>query len=178
MSGLVSELLSFSKAGMEAARRPLTDIDVRVAVQRAAEREANGNATLRVECDQTVFAQADGELLVRAVSNVVRHAIRYAGDEGPVTLACSREGEVVRILIQDCGPGLEPEDLDRVFAPFYRPEASRNRASGGTGLGLAIVKSCVEACQGTVQCRNRAEGGLEVEIRLKAAVSQVPRSTT
>jgi len=178
MSGLVSELLSFSKAGMEAARRPLTDIDVRVAVQRAAEREANGKATLRIECDQAVFAQADGELLVRAVSNVVRNAIRYAGDEGPVTLACSREGEVVRILIQDCGPGLEPEDLDRVFAPFYRPEASRNRASGGTGLGLAIVKSCVEACQGTVQCRNRAEGGLEVEIRLKAAVSQIPRSTT
>ena len=45
------------------------------------------------------------------------------------------------------------------------------------GLGLAIVKSCVEACQGTVQCSNRAEGGLEVEIRLKPAMARVSSVT-
>jgi two-component system sensor histidine kinase CpxA len=56
-----------------------------------------------------------------------------------------------------------------VFTPFYRVETSRSRDSGGVGLGLAIVKNCVEACKGSVRCRNRVPRGLEVEIRLAAA---------
>jgi len=60
------------------------------------------------------------------------------------------------------------QSLDEVFAPFYRPEAARSRDSGGAGLGLAIVKSCVEACGGTVVCRNRKPSGLEVTISLPA----------
>lgn len=174
MSDLVSELLSFSKAGMEAARRPLREVDVYQVVRRAVERESTGQAVVQVDCEHPVFAQADEAMLVRAVSNVIRNAIRYAGDDGPISILCSRQAETAKIVVQDNGPGLAAEDLDRVFTPFYRPEASRNRASGGAGLGLAIVKSCVEACQGTVQCRNRAEGGLEVEIDLKAGAGSVP----
>lgn len=173
MSELVSELLSFSKAGMEAARRPLRDVDVCESVRRAVERESTAHAMVQVECEHPVFAQADEAMLVRAISNVVRNAIRYAGDDGPISIRCARQANMAKIVIQDSGPGLAPEDLDRVFTPFYRPEASRNRASGGAGLGLAIVKSCVEACQGTVECRNRPEGGLEVEIQLQAALGTV-----
>ena len=73
----------------------------------------------------------------------------------------------VLITVSDCGPGLPPDELDRVFTPFYRLDASRNRSTGGAGLGLAIVKSCVEASGGTVQCRNREPHGLAVEIRLR-----------
>lgn len=170
MSELLSELLTFSKAGMEAARRPLRDVDVGQAVRLAVAREATGQDVVRVECEEPVFAQADESMLVRAVSNVVRNAIRYAGADGPVSIHCGQQAGLATIVIRDSGPGLKLEDLDRVFAPFYRPEVSRNRASGGAGLGLAIVRSCVEACQGTVQCRNRAEGGLKVEIQLKAGV--------
>ena len=65
--------------------------------------------------------------------------------------------------------GLPEEEVERVFTPFYRVETSRNRALGGVGLGLAIVRNCVDACRGTVRCRNRVPAGLEVEIRLKAA---------
>jgi two-component system sensor histidine kinase CpxA len=55
-----------------------------------------------------------------------------------------------------------------MFDPFYRLEFSRSSDSGGVGLGLAIVKSCIEACEGTVMCRNRAGGGLEVRMALKS----------
>jgi signal transduction histidine kinase len=72
------------------------------------------------------------------------------------------------IRVADNGPGLPANEVDRVFTPFYRVESSRNRGTGGVGLGLAIVKNCVEACKGTVRCRNRVPSGLEVEIRLAA----------
>jgi two-component system sensor histidine kinase CpxA len=72
------------------------------------------------------------------------------------------------ITVADSGPGLPEEEVERIFTPFYRLETSRNRASGGAGLGVAIVRKCVEACKGTVRCRNRVPTGLEVEIRLPA----------
>jgi two-component system sensor histidine kinase CpxA len=72
------------------------------------------------------------------------------------------------IRVADCGPGLPESDLDRMFDPFYRLEFSRSSDSGGVGLGLAIVKSCIEVCEGTVMCRNRAGGGLEVRMALKS----------
>jgi two-component system sensor histidine kinase CpxA len=107
-------------------------------------------------------------LLLRALSNLIRNAVRYAGTDGPITISARRDGNSVTITVADSGPGLPMEEFDRVFTPFYRLDASRTRETGGAGLGLAIVKSCVEASGGTVQCRNREPHGLEVEIRLKA----------
>ena len=82
--------------------------------------------------------------------------------------ASEKEG-VVSITVADSGPGIPAAELEEVFKPFYRPELARQRETGGVGLGLAIVKTCVEACGGSVKCRNRSPKGLEVEIRLPAA---------
>jgi len=57
--------------------------------------------------------------------------------------------------------------LPRIFDPFYRADASRDRETGGVGLGLAIVKTCIESCGGAVSCRNLEPAGLEVTIRLQ-----------
>jgi two-component system sensor histidine kinase CpxA len=71
--------------------------------------------------------------------------------------------------VADLGPGIPDEALDKIFTPFYRLEESRDRGSGGMGLGLAIVQACVQACHGSVTCRNRKPRGLEVTITLQAA---------
>src|SRR5262249_45136289 len=107
--------------------------------------------------------------LVRAISNLLRNAIRYAGEDGPITVTAVRKGEQVLVTVTDSGPGVPPDALEEIFAPFYRPESSRSRDTGGVGLGLAIVQSCVEPCQGTVVCRNRQPSGLEVTIALNTA---------
>ena len=73
------------------------------------------------------------------------------------------------ITVADAGPGLPEDELEQVFAPFHRPETARTRETGGVGLGLAIVKTCIEACKGTVQCRNLVPHGLAVDIRLDVA---------
>lgn len=170
MSDLVSELLSFSKAGILAVGKPLIPVAVEAPVREAVQREsALAGVEIQVNLEPGLFALADREQLSRAVSNLVRNAIRYAGEAGPISVQAQRHKSEVVITVADSGPGLPEEEADRVFAPFYRLENSRNRASGGVGLGLAIVQKCVEACQGKVRCRNRVPTGLEVEIRLRAA---------
>jgi two-component system sensor histidine kinase CpxA len=169
MSGLVNELLSFSKAGMNPEAAKVTAVPVRQAVDRAIAREAFSGVQIEADVAPDLVAMANEAHLVRALSNVLRNAIRYAGSAGPIAINARREGAAVLLTVADCGPGLPEAELEEVFAPFYRPEASRTRESGGAGLGLAIVKSCVELCRGTVKCRNRQPSGLEVTIRLDAA---------
>ena len=76
---------------------------------------------------------------------------------------------MVSITVADQGSGIRDAELEAVFKPFYRPEYARQRKTGGVGLGLAIVRTCIEACGGTVECRNRSPKGLEVEIKLPIA---------
>jgi two-component system sensor histidine kinase CpxA len=166
MSSLVGELLSFSKTGMEQARRQMVSVGVLEVAKQAIAQEGVA-ADLRI--DAGIMASADPEYLLRSLANLIRNSHRYAGDAGPVTIGARRDRNEIVIAVSDNGPGLPEDEVDRVFTPFYRVETSRSRTSGGAGLGLAIVRSCVEACNGTVRCRNRRPSGLEVEIRLPAA---------
>jgi two-component system sensor histidine kinase CpxA len=167
MSGLVNELLQFSKAGLQTGKAPLTVVDVASVVRRAASREPSA-AAFEIAVPAGLSAMAQEEYLLRAVANLLRNAVRYAGSSGPIAVTARREREQVAIAVADRGPGLPESELEEVFAPFYRPEASRTRETGGAGLGLAIVKTCVEGCGGTVAARNREGGGLEVTILLGA----------
>jgi two-component system sensor histidine kinase CpxA len=125
---------------------------------------------VQVEVQPELLAIADPELLARAAGNLLRNSVRYAGSAGPISVTANQDGGAIRITVADCGPGVPAADLPRIFDPFYRVDASRDRATGGVGLGLAIVKTCVEACGGSVTCRNRESSGLEVTILL-----EVPR---
>jgi two-component system sensor histidine kinase CpxA len=112
---------------------------------------------------------AHPDYLFRSLANVVRNAIRYAADCGPIEICAEQKHGVVSITVADNGPGIPEAELEEVFKPFYRPELARQRETGGVGLGLAIVRTCIEACGGTVGCRNRSPKGLIVEIKLPVA---------
>jgi two-component system sensor histidine kinase CpxA len=169
MSALVNELLMFSKAGMHPAETPLKRVEVAAVVNRAVAQQVPGQAEWRIAVDPELAVAAHEPYLLRAISNLLRNAVRYAGDAGPITIAARSAGEQVVITVSDCGSGLPEESVDQVFAPFYRLESARTRDTGGVGLGLAIAKSCVEACRGTIACRNRQPSGLEVTITLAQA---------
>lgn len=173
MSGLVAELLNFSRAGLEPSKKAAAPVDIGETVRRVIEREAGETAAFQADVSLTEGGElevlAHGENLFRALSNLVRNAVRYAGEDGPVTIAARREGGDVLITVSDNGPGLPDDALDRVFLPFFRLDDSRTASTGGTGLGLAIVKTCVESSGGSVWCKNRSPRGLEAIIRLPAA---------
>jgi two-component system sensor histidine kinase CpxA len=169
MSALVNELLSFSRAGMEGMDVKLVKVNLAATVARALEREATGDVEIETSVDVRLNALADPEYLFRALSNLVRNAIRYAGHAGPIRVS-ARAGEGrVYITVADQGPGVPEHALEEIFAPFYRLDPSRNHQTGGVGLGLAIVKTCIESCRGTVRCRNLQPSGFEVEIQLSEA---------
>jgi two-component system sensor histidine kinase CpxA len=172
MSELINELLSFSKAGMQTTNAEITPVDLPNTVRRVVELERTPDAVIDISVPKGLAVLANPDSLFRALSNLVRNAIRYAGHAGPISVSARSENGEGVITVADHGPGVPETSLEDVFTPFFRLEASRSRDSGGTGLGLAIVKACVEACKGSVHARNRRPAGLEVEIRLKMPGSE------
>jgi len=165
MSSLVNELLSFSKASLGASAA-LEPVNLAETVSRAVERERTDGAAIQVDVPASLSVSAQPDYLFRSVSNVLRNAIRYAGTDGPIEISARQVDTQAVISVADHGPGVPPAELDEILKPFYRPEGARQRETGGVGLGLAIVRSCMEACGGTVSCRNRAPKGFLVELRI------------
>ncbi len=95
--------------------------------------------------------RADVDRLEQVLGNLVDNAIKYGRANGTVTVGGRAvEGEQVEVFVQDEGPGIPPEALERVFERFYRVDKARSREQGGTGLGLAIVKHIVQSHGGRV----------------------------
>jgi signal transduction histidine kinase len=101
--------------------------------------------------------------LRRAVRNLLENARRYGA--GEVHLILRQDGDWAVLQVCDAGPGVPPEQQERIFEPFYRLPGASER-EGGVGLGLALVKSIAERHGGSVKCSNRPEGGACFEIRL------------
>jgi two-component system, OmpR family, sensor histidine kinase CpxA len=169
MSGLVNELLSFSKASLEPAVLKMEPVRLRPVIDDVLRREAQQQARFECTVPEDLVVMAEPRLLARALANVARNSVRYAGDAGPIRVSGEREGKDVILTVTDSGPGVPEEALQRLLDPFYRAEPSRNRMTGGAGLGLAIVNTCITSCGGSVSCRNSQPTGLEVRIRLPAA---------
>jgi two-component system sensor histidine kinase CpxA len=112
----------------------------------------------------------EASLLHSAIENVVRNAIRYTreGTTVEIRLATDKKENCTEAVLSvtDCGSGVPPDALKKLFQPFYRLDDDRGRLTGGVGLGLAITERAVRFHGGQVAAFNRAEGGLLVEIRL------------
>ena len=108
------------------------------------------------------FGQPIG--LRRCIGNLIDNAVKYGGS-ARVALEFPKGSVVIRI--EDDGPGIAEKDLEAVFLPFRRLEASRSRETGGTGLGLTIARTVARAHGGDIHLANRAGGrGLAVEVVL------------
>lgn len=133
-------------------------------------------ALLRDVCDHMSEVQLttppataiDGQpvALRRGFSNVIENACKY-GSRTRVSLV--EEDDTAIVTVDDDGPGLPPEELERVFRPFYRVEQSRSRDTGGTGLGLSVARAVFRAHGGDITLENRAGGGLRAVIKLPKA---------
>ena len=168
MAKLVDELLAYSKAGMKGAEIRLETVILHEVVAEAVEREKFAEADINIEIDDNVKVLANRNFLSKALSNVLRNAVRYAGEKGAIIIKADKEKETVILKIIDSGDGVPDSELSRIFEPLYRVEKDRARQTGGSGLGLAIVKTCVEACGGRVTAKNLTPEGFEIAFALKS----------
>ncbi|MGM0386761.1 MAG: ATP-binding protein [Actinomycetota bacterium] len=111
-------------------------------------------------------AVADEEKVRQILANLTDNALRHTPVGTPVEIAVgSDEGNAV-LEVRDHGPGVPPEDADRIFGRFFRLDTSRSRTSGGSGLGLAIVAAIAAAHGGTTRAGQTPGGGLTIRITL------------
>ena len=105
--------------------------------------------------------------LISAFENVLRNAMRHGLQTGTVSIDTAATADNIVVAIQDDGPGVEEEDLARLFEPFFRTRTSAERDdNAGTGLGLAIAKRAIQLHEGTIEAANAETGGLVVRITL------------
>ncbi len=172
MSGLVNELLDFSKAGLVEKNRLPKRVNLSQIVHGVMTRESVELATIRLDVPPDLAVLGQPDLVARAFGNVIRNAIRYASFAGPIEVSTEREGDTVILWVRDSGPGVPPEALAKLGEPFFRPELARTREGGGFGLGLAIVKTCLAACGGSIELQLRVPTGLQVGLRLPLAKAE------
>jgi two-component system, OmpR family, sensor histidine kinase BaeS len=116
-------------------------------------------------------AQLDETQFTRVINNLLENAVRYA-KPGSVEMTVMLEVNTISIQVRDHGPGLKPDDLERIFERFYQADASRTRdqaGSKGSGLGLAIARAIIEGHGGTIQASNHAQGGAVFTVTLPRA---------
>jgi len=130
----------------------------------AAQRSCVITTAINPDCN----VKGDAELLRSAVENIVRNAIRYVPDSGSIhveTAPVEREGKMLSVIrISDNGPGIPDVELKSVLEPFYRADKTRCWHQSGFGIGLAIANRATGVHGGTIDIRNRSEGGLTVEM--------------
>jgi signal transduction histidine kinase len=171
MERLVGDLLRLARLDARQEEPELGRVDLRDLVRSVVHElapliEARG-AVMEVRVDDAARTiRTDGARLHDVLRNLVENAVSYGGEGGHVWIAASVADEGVEIAVADDGPGIPPEDLERVFERFYRVDKSRARNPGGTGLGLAIVRDLVHLLGGTVRAAQRPGDGAEFTVRL------------
>jgi signal transduction histidine kinase len=167
MQVLVDDLLLLARADESGLATAHDDVDVDDLVAAEAERLSRETPlTVRADITPTRIT-GDAARLSRMLRNIVDNAATHA--ESAVSMAARPcDGHAV-ITVDDDGPGIAPQDRERVFDRFVRLDAGRSRSSGGAGLGLAIVREIVAAHHGRVAITDRPGGGARVTVQLPLA---------
>jgi two-component system sensor histidine kinase BaeS len=110
--------------------------------------------------------EVDPGRMTQVLTNILDNALRHTPEGGRIILAAKQVQDQIEISIQDSGPGITAEDVNRIFDRLYRTDPSRQREDGGSGLGLAIAKSIVQAHGGQLSAESEAGNGLKIIITL------------
>jgi two-component system, OmpR family, sensor histidine kinase BaeS len=174
LSRLVDDLrvLALADAGQLVLEK--TAIAPRPFLQRIAGRFASSVQARRQEIRVSVAEDAqpilaDPQRMEQVLGNLLSNAIHVTPEGGWIALGAAAEGAHTRLVVEDSGPGIPPEKLDRIFERFYRLDTNRGHTESGSGLGLAIARKIVEAHGGTICAENREEGGARFTIRIPVA---------
>jgi len=172
LSKIVNDLSLIAKTEsgiIEMKRMPVNLIQVAEAViQRFKARFDDCQMNIRTDFqkpDSTVIV-GDAAKLTQVFVNIFENVIRYATSPGTLTVWSIEAKDYIRIIVEDTGPGVPKESLNKLFDRLYRTDTARARETGGSGLGLSICKSIIEAHQGRIYAENAETGGVRIVMEL------------
>jgi two-component system, OmpR family, phosphate regulon sensor histidine kinase PhoR len=125
------------------------------------------------------LVMADPDAMNQVFGNLIENSLKYAKEGKRIRVGARDLANEVQFTIQDFGPGIASEHLERIFERFYRVDKARSRESGGTGLGLAIVKHIVQAHGGHIWAESELGSGASFHFTLPlvAAAPSTPKSS-
>ncbi|HXZ12006.1 MAG TPA: ATP-binding protein [Candidatus Sulfotelmatobacter sp.] len=175
LNALIGQVLTLTRLQTRGDRKIETAVNLRPILESVAEDarfevEVDGKSVVISRADDC-WLKGDPALLRSCIENVVRNAVHYTRPHTEVALSLVASGNsshLARILVTDCGEGVPPDALSRIFEPFYRVTEAREHQTGGTGLGLSIAQRIAIVHGGNIRAKNREVGGLEMEIWLPA----------
>lgn len=113
-----------------------------------------------------LVVMADRERLGQALANLLENCVRYSPPGGAIRVTARSMDGVVKLVVEDEGPGITAGEEERIFERFYRSDAARSRADGGAGLGLAIARWVIDLHRGSIRAENRSSRGTRFVIEL------------
>ncbi|MBB70820.1 MAG: hypothetical protein CMF50_00275 [Legionellales bacterium] len=160
MEQMIDQILVYSRDA--AQQEDMVNLDLAALILSLCDERCEEGASVTCACPYNRLPFMGRPLsLKRALNNFILNAVKYADN---VWVTVMSQGKEIIITIDDDGPGIPEEHLDKVFTPFYRVDTARSSTTGGTGLGLAIAQDVVHGHHGTVELANRPEGGLRVKV--------------
>jgi len=173
---LIQDLLTISALESERIKLNLQPVQLRPLVEKIftdlKPPAENKNVELVNQLPE-LTATADANRLEQVLANLVDNAIKYGRAQGSVKVGGKKlDDGKLEIFVQDDGPGIPPESLDRVFARFYRVDKARSREQGGTGLGLSIVKHIIHNHGGKVWAKSEPGKGATFFFTLPATKAE------
>lgn len=173
MLSLVEDLMTLSHVEAEKHDRPTEVLDLGQLASRVVAEVSSLQGKERVElavAEPGLGVLGDAGQLEQLLRNLVDNALKYGGDDTPVSVAVTRAASGgTQLSVADRGPGIAPEHLPHLTRRFYRTDPGRSRASGGTGLGLAIVKHIVERHRGELDIASTVGKGTKVSVTIPLA---------
>ena len=161
MQQMVDSTLAYARG--VSTDQPMEVCDLALLVGELADELSETGPQIAVMSSEPVRAEIRRTAIRRALRNLMENAQRYGSG---ARMSVTQVGDRAEMLIEDEGPGIPEQDLEKVFDPFTRLETSRSRETGGIGLGLPIARAILRAHGGDVVLSNRAEGGLRATVHL------------
>jgi PAS domain S-box-containing protein len=180
--GLINEVLDLAKIGAGRMDLVMVELDAAAIVDRAAQQilplaAAKG---LRLEVEEPAARPApvfgDETRLTQIIVNLLSNAVKFT-NAGAVIATCEEVDGEVLIQVGDTGPGIPPDQAERIFEEFYQVEGGLSRASGGTGLGLAIARRFARLMDGDITVDSEVGRGSVFTLRLPSANAGARRTT-
>lgn len=183
MVSILEDLDQITKLEVDELKLDLRNFDVVELIQEIIEtleiRAGEKEITLKLAKEYPAIpVYADRTKIAQVLTNLISNSISYGNEEGRTTLRLYQLDDIVTVEVSDNGPGIDEQNLPRIFERFYRVEKSRNRNDGGSGLGLSIVKHIVESHDQSISVRSTIGLGSTFAFTLKKGKTLSPSVNT